>query len=108
MLKLASARNSETQDRYHMNYGRALRMVRLARRLTQKELGEVAGVGQGYVSQIENGKRTPSLEVLEVVANRLEVSLHLIVLLASDEEDLRGISKEQAQVLGRELLNLHF
>ena len=48
----------------------------------------------------------PSLDSLESICHALRVPLYLIVLLASEEKDLRGIGKEQAHLMGRELLSI--
>jgi|GEM_PF-3340145 transcriptional regulator with XRE-family HTH domain len=54
-------------------FGRRLREIRLRRGLSQSELAE--GVANpSYVSMLESGKRTPSLEIVLLLARRLGVS----------------------------------
>lgn len=89
-----------------MNYGRALRLIRSSRDLTQKQVAGRAKVDPSLISLLENGERQPSTETLERLARALEVPLYLLVLLASDEDDLRGITADQAAALGRQLLGL--
>ncbi|WP_311029289.1 helix-turn-helix domain-containing protein [Mesorhizobium koreense] len=50
---------------------------RLRRRLdfTQEELGERADVHQTYLSQVEGGRRNPSVDVLERIAKALKVDI---------------------------------
>lgn len=43
--------------------------------LTQEELGERANVHQTYLSQVEGGRRNPSVLVLERIAKALKVDI---------------------------------
>ncbi len=47
---------------------------RKAKRLTTVELAALAGVKPQYISQIENGKRSPSLKVLQNFAKVLNTT----------------------------------
>jgi transcriptional regulator with XRE-family HTH domain len=96
----------ETESEYVMNYGRALKLLREKRRLKQKELAEKATLDASYVSQIESGKRIPSTSAVDALAKALDVPLYLLMLFASDAEDLRGISEEQARRIEMHFLDL--
>lgn len=50
-----------------------LKAVRMWRGLTQVELARRAGLGQGYLSDIENGRRPGTAEVLRSLAGHLDV-----------------------------------
>lgn len=43
--------------------------------LSQEELGDRADVHQTYLSQVEGGKRNPSVDVLERIAKALKVDI---------------------------------
>ena len=45
----------------------------------QQELADIAGITQGALSQIENGKRTPTLLVLRKLARAFETSVEVLV-----------------------------
>lgn len=53
----------ETTPPEHLNplerFGRDIRQVRLARKLTQKQLGRATGYSEGYVSKVESGTLLP-------------------------------------------------
>ena len=89
-----------------MDYGKALRIVRTARELTQRDLAARAEMDPSYVSLIEKGHRVPSMKILETLAAALDVPVYLLVLLASDKEELRGITPSQADLLGNQLLQV--
>jgi transcriptional regulator with XRE-family HTH domain len=56
-------------------FGRRLRELRLARQLTQEALAEAAGITSTYTSDIELGKRAPSLTIVLRLAQALDVDV---------------------------------
>ena len=50
-----------------------LKAIRLWREMPQTELAEKAGIGQGYLSDLESGRRAGSTEVLLRLAECLDV-----------------------------------
>jgi transcriptional regulator with XRE-family HTH domain len=87
-----------------MNIGKAIRVIRAARNLSQKQLAEASGLDASYISLVEAGRRAPSGETVQAIAKGLRVPKYLLLLLGSDKEDLSEISTEQADVLARQLL----
>jgi len=87
-----------------MNFGRALREIRKDRGISQKNLARLIGKNSSYISLIENGRRKPSMSVLEAISSTLKVPVYLFALIATDEHELQGISVGQAQNLGTSLL----
>src|SRR5260221_8319257 len=91
-----------------MNYGKAIRTIRAARNLEQKDLASLADLNPSYISLIESNQRAPSSAALETLASALQVPLYLLMLLASEKEDLHGISASEATVLAEQLLGVVF
>lgn len=87
-----------------MDYGRAVRIVRAARGVSQKELAGQVGIASVYVSMIENGRREPSRALLERFAAAMGVSFPLLVILAT--ENPTTLPKAQQDAFGAEFLNL--
>lgn len=52
-----------------------VRLQRVMKKMSQDDLAKKAGVDRSYISQIESGKKTPSLSVLGRIADALECSL---------------------------------
>lgn len=48
-----------------------VRSARIARGLNQKQLAEVAGIGQGHLSEIESGAKTPTIRTLKRLRDAL-------------------------------------
>lgn len=60
-------------------FGRILRKRRRAKGLSQEELASVAGVHRTFVSMLERGVRTPSLDVVLKLANGLDTTATSLV-----------------------------
>lgn|SRR5690554_359671 len=52
-----------------------LKVWREYRELTQEALGNIAGVGKSYISQIEAGSKSGSAKVLKALAEALKVDI---------------------------------
>jgi DNA-binding XRE family transcriptional regulator len=57
-----------------------IRTYRTYRKLSVSELAEAAGISQPYLSEIEAGKKTGSVDVLKRIAAALKVDLDDIVM----------------------------
>jgi transcriptional regulator with XRE-family HTH domain len=60
-----------------------LRKVRLQQSKTQKHLARMSRVSQAHISELENGRESPTLRTVEQIANALKV--HPIELLEFEE-----------------------
>jgi transcriptional regulator with XRE-family HTH domain len=89
-----------------MRYDRALRIIRAVRGLSQKDLARRVHVDPSFISLIEAGEREPSTATIGSLAKALRVPVYLLTLLASESHDTRGITSEQAESLGRHLLEV--
>lgn len=58
-----------------INFSKNLRAFRKLKRKTQKQVAIFAGVHQSYISELELGKRSPSLRLVEKLSRVLKVSL---------------------------------
>lgn len=82
-------------------FATALKLLRTKRGLTQLELSK--NIAQSHVSQIENGKTSPSLESIVELARVLELSpiaLMALVCAAQDEltaSDVLELAKKDLQ-----------
>ena len=62
--------------------GEYLREQRRAAQLSLRQLSELAGVSNPYLSQIERGLKRPSAEILQQLAKGLEVSAESLYVRA--------------------------
>jgi transcriptional regulator with XRE-family HTH domain len=73
--------------------GDYLREQRQSARLSLRQLSELAGISNPYLSQIERGLKRPSAEILKELAKGLEVSAESLYIKA-------GILDEEAVTAG--------
>ena len=85
----------------NMNLGNAVKLIRTARNIRQRDLAERINVSPNYLSMLEAGKRTPSLDVLKDLAKELDVPAGLFLMW---DESERPSLKESRLRKVRELL----
>lgn len=73
-----------------MDYSKAIRVGRALADISQRDLAERISVDASLVSMLENGKRKPSLEILQKVADALAIPFHLFTLLGSEPGDIKA------------------
>jgi transcriptional regulator with XRE-family HTH domain len=62
----------------------ALRLLRLYLGLSQKELAAQLDLSQSMISELENGSKTVSIEVLEKYSNKLEIPMSKLLFFAEE------------------------
>ena len=67
--------------------GARIRTLREERALTQENLAWECDLDKGYLSQLEAGKRLPSVTTMAMIAKRLEIEI--VDLLVLDERNAR-------------------
>ena len=82
-----------------MNIGQAVKEVRKALGVTQKELAEKSGLTQGAISQLENSQTHPNKETLKSVGDALGVGSATLMFKALTIEDVSDDKKEIFQLL---------
>lgn len=66
--------------------GKAISKKRQEKRLTQQMLADTAGLSRNYISDIENGRYTPSVDALSRLAKCLELDLNFLLNLTEIQE----------------------
>ena len=56
-----------------------LKKFRLEKKLTQEKLSELCNISCDYISEIERGKRCPSMKRLDMIAEVLNVDAYLFL-----------------------------
>lgn len=72
--------------------GRNVARLRRERGLTQEKLAEESGFSQQYVSDLERGKRNPTVITLYELAQTLGVS-HVDLVMPDDGEENKPLGK---------------
>jgi transcriptional regulator with XRE-family HTH domain len=91
-------------------FAERLREVRTARGMTQKSLADKARVTLSYVSKLESGGTAPGLDLLERLADALDVGIPDLLPKSSPEPKEREQVKERFEALlikaGNETLSM--
>lgn len=77
--------------------GSRMKKKRTAMGLTQQEFSRICGISVNYYSSIENGRNSPSLELLSTIAGHLGVSLVYLLDDKVDETEKR-VAEEVARL----------
>ena len=62
-------------DEINGKLGQKIRELRESQNLTQEKLGDMIGASQDYLSRIEQGKKTPTVNLLYKIAGGLGVQV---------------------------------
>ena len=85
--------------------GEALRLLRIFNGYKSAELAKKLELSQSYVSELENGKKQPTMEVLDKYAKVFEMKKSTLMLFA---ESLEGeeIKNDKKQRIARAVMKL--
>ncbi|WP_088187583.1 helix-turn-helix transcriptional regulator [Desulfosporosinus sp. FKA] len=85
-----------------MKFGEKLKLLRNEREYTLRQLSELTNLSISFISDVENGRRKPSIENLNKIANGLDISVPEIL----DGTDLVGppIKTGNSQIYANEIL----
>ena len=78
-----------------------LKAYRKNRGISQMKLAELCNTSTSYIGQIEIGNRFPSLEMIEKIANALQIKPHLLFFSDSDEPIDKKIAHIKSDKLSR-------
>ncbi|MBU4681441.1 helix-turn-helix transcriptional regulator [Cedecea davisae] len=65
----------ENTKKITVQFGQRVRKLRLEAGLSQEAFADKCGLDRTYISGIERGVRNPTLEVIAVIAEGLDISL---------------------------------
>jgi len=74
--------------------GKALRIIRKKRGLTQGQLADQSGITQTYLSQIEKNKKEPTLSVLRDICEVINVPVAILFWFTLDESKVEEGKRE--------------
>jgi transcriptional regulator with XRE-family HTH domain len=90
-------------------FGQALKLLRRHQGMKQATLAGKLGVSRSYVSELESGNRTPSLDLLSRYADVFDVPVSSLVFFAEaldDKASLRGRLDRAKGVIAKKVIAL--
>lgn len=86
-------------------FGEALRLVRSFHDMNQSELAKDLGISRSYLSEIESGKKVPSLDLLQKYASQFDIPLSALVFF-SEQIDEPARDRKVRNLLGGKAMSL--
>src|SRR5690349_13890407 len=86
----------------------ALRMIRVFHDMSQKDLATRLEVAPSYLSEIEAGKKEPTLALLRKYSEQFRIPLSSIMFFSEHMQDGEAASKLRTAVSGKVLALLNF
>ena len=77
--------------------GEALRLLRIFNGYKSAEMAKKIGISQSYVSEIENGKKQPTLEILNKYSKVLDMRTSTLLLFSESLESDKNKEKDKKQ-----------
>lgn len=90
-------------------FGQALKLLRRHQGLNQLALAKKLGISRSYISELESGNRTPSLDLLNRYAETFNVPVSSLVFFAEalqDRENLSGRLDQAKGIIARKVIAL--
>lgn len=86
--------------------GEAIKIIRVFNGLNQQELAKSLGISDSYLSQIESGKRTPTLDTIKDVSRKFGVPVSSLLFFSEQLESDEGqVESNSRLAFGRRLLS---
>lgn len=82
--------------------GDTLKRIRSIYGFKASELSQMLGISPGYLSEIENNKKQPSLEILQKCADIYEIKLSSLILLSETYDE--AVAQGKGAVLVRSMM----
>ncbi|QFR62608.1 helix-turn-helix domain-containing protein [Schleiferilactobacillus harbinensis] len=79
-------------------FGDTFRQLRTIYGYSAKELSQKLNISPSYLSEIENGRKRPSLTLLETFAKAFNLQLSTLVLLTEEQEQLANEGKSKLMI----------
>ena len=89
--------------------GEALRLLRIFNGYKSAELAEKLEISQSYVSEIENNKKQPTMDILDKYAAIFDMKKSTLLLFAEsleEDEQIQSNKKQKVAFAGMKLLKI--
>ncbi|GHB22539.1 hypothetical protein GCM10007094_08380 [Pseudovibrio japonicus] len=86
----------------------ALRLIRVFHDLKQTELANRLGISKSHISEIENGNKKPSLDLIERYAQTFNLPVSSIMFFAEELPNAKSGDKARSKIAGKVIKILRF
>lgn len=86
--------------------GEAIKIIRVFNGMNQQGLASALEISDSYLSQIESGKRTPTLETIKAVSRQFGIPVSSLLFFSEQLDTDKDADGEKSRLaFGRRLLN---
>ena len=71
-------------------FGMIIQEKRKSKKISQEKLSEISGIDRSYLSEIETGKKSPSLSTILKIANALKEKPSVFFLEFEEKSSIQG------------------
>jgi len=82
-----------------MNIGLAIKNLRRSRGIKQGEMAKSIGMNDAYLSLIEGGKRTPTIDMLRRIADCFDIPLSILFWFTIERDEISEEKREAYDTL---------
>jgi transcriptional regulator with XRE-family HTH domain len=82
-------------------FGKRLKALRKARKLSQAQLAERIDVGEKFLGDLETARRSPSFETVVSIAKELDVPVYDLFYFDKDGDDPKAVRRRLDSLLNR-------
>lgn len=86
-------------------FGEALRLIRVFHQSSQIDLAAELGISRSYLSEIESGKKTPSIDLLHTYSKIFKLPLSSIMFFSENVNE-RGLHSKARHAIGKKTLEI--
>lgn len=86
----------------------ALRLVRVFHDMNQSALAERLGISKSYLSELESGKKSPTLELLQKYAETFNMPLSSLLFFAENVDNPSRSDKVRTAIAGKAIKMLQW
>lgn len=79
----------------------ALRLIRVYHDMKQQDVAERIGLSKSYISEIEGGTKTPSMEVIEKYADAFGIPPSSILFFAENIDNPSKATRAKSAIAGK-------
>lgn len=85
--------------------GEAIKIIRVFNGLTQQDLAGTLGISDSYLSQIESGKRQPTLETISAISSEFRIPVSSLMFFSEQlGSDQSPTDRERRLAFGKRLI----
>src|SRR5699024_4954902 len=84
-----------------MTIGENIKKIRKEKKITQQQLAKQIGISRSYLGDLENNRYSPSARTLDMLANKLDVTM---LYLTTGNKALKDLNEAEQKELSKEIL----